>query len=391
MAQRLINNEIDKRVNVKVSRTIKKVSDGVHGIMYFGADNDYPVVMEKLINGSVTAKPCANAYAKHLIGGGFANKDINKVVIGKDQKGRNISLYKLLRQVARSIAYHQGAYIHVNLTMDGRVQNAHLKPFKDCRFASTDDKKYSAKILVYDNWAKDPDVGKYDKKNIGVYNVFNANGNAVAEQIRHAGGIEKFKGQIYTLFLDDAYFYPLSTFDECYLDCDTEAHLSLFKNRLCRNGFFKKTVMRIQESLDDERKRELADKAREALGVDGDGFFIIEDQMDENGGFSENSGFRIDQLDSAIDDDKFSTWPVELANNIRKAAKGMPAVLIDYEQNKLGVTSGESLKFAVSYYNAVTAPDRDDISEAFAEIFTNSTNEVLRNNTDWQITPLILI
>jgi len=389
--QKLINSEIDSRVVIRPSKTIKRVDDGVNGIMFFGENNDYPQMMEKIINGSVTAKACSNVYSKFLAGAGF-EAPINEIVVGKDVRGKEITIQKLLRFVTSSISKHSGAYIQCNYTREGKIANVHVKPFKNCRFALTDDVNYTAKILIYDNWAKDKENGKkYDPKLIKDFNVFNPNLQVIQSQIKKAGDLKKYKGQIYFLFTDDEFLYPLSMFDESYLDCDTEAQLGLFRNRQTRNGFFKKTILRIQESLSEGKKKELADSARRSLGVDGDGLWIIEDELNENGEFSDRQGFAFDQLDSALDDDKFREWDPKIANNIRKSAKGMPAILIDYEENKLSTPSAEAMVQATNYFNAITKDDRKEISEAFKEIFTNFINPTLAENTNWNIKPLAMV
>jgi len=391
MSQRLVNKEIDDRVHIVPNKTIKKdTSNGINGLMLFGINNDYPQVMEKLINGSVTAKAASRVYAKFLTGDGFENEVINDIVVGRDARGKSITVRKLLRAVATSISKFQGAFIHCNFNRDGAIVDVHTKPFKNCRYALADDVGYSAKILVYDNWQKDRNL-RFDKALIKDFNVFNAERNVFLSQVKAAEGIEKYKGQIYPLFTDDEYFYPLSTFDEAYLDCDTEAQLALFRNRQTRNGFFKKTILRIQESLDEEAKKELAADARRSLGVDGDGLWIIEDEVNKNGEFSSTQGFAVDQLDSNLDDDKFKDWSPEIANNIRKSAKGIPAVLIDYEENKLGTTSGEAIIQATNYYNAILSDERDEISSSFQEIFTKFNDPLLANNTNWKIKPLNLL
>ena len=38
-------------------------------------------------------------------------------------------------------------------------------------------------------------------------------------------------------FFDPEYLYPLSMIDSVYLDCDTEAQISIFRNTEIRNGF----------------------------------------------------------------------------------------------------------------------------------------------------------
>lgn len=391
--KQLVSKEVDKRVDITLDKTIKRVNEGsVNGLVKFGENNDYPQLMEKLIYGSVTAKASANIYAKFLIGQGFENEQINDIKIGLDSRGKQITVKSLLSQVAISVSKNNGFYIHCNLTLDRKIKNVHLKAFKNCRFAKPDDTGYSSQIAYYDNWEKEiKETGaKYDKRKIKFFNVFNLDEKVFNSQIQNVKGIENYKGQIYFQFFDDEYFYPLSNYDEVYLDCDTEAQIALYKNRELRNGFFKKTVLRIQESLGDGYKESLAESARQSLGAGGDGLWIIEDQLNEDNEPGSESAFKIDQIDSNIDDELFDNWEKGLANNIRKAAKGVPATLLDVEESKLGTTSGEAYAQAVNVFNTITNDDRDLISKSFKEMFSNFDNEVLRNNTNWKIKPLNL-
>jgi hypothetical protein len=390
--QRLINEEIDKRVVIKLNKNIKATDEGVNGMMTFGDNNDYPQMMEKIINGSVTAKTSANVYAKFLTGEGFENEKINNIVVGTDSKGKDITILSLLREFTMSLSRNNGAYIHCNYMLDGfKIVNVHLKPFKYCRFSKPDDEEYSAKILVYNNWEKDKSKSKYNVKDIKNFNVFNSRENVITDQIQKAGGIENYKGQIYFLFLDNEYFYPLSNYDEVYLDCDTEAQLALYKNRQTRNSFFKKTVMRIQPRRTEEETEELARDIRNLLGVDGDGLVILEDEPDDSGEYDDRKGFAVDQLESDVQDDLFKEWPKQLANNIRKAAKNIPSLLIEIEDAIFSNQSGESIIQATNFYNAITRDDRASVEQAFKEIFSNFNDETLRNNKNWKIKELSLI
>ena len=59
--QRLASSEVNKRVIITVDNSI--TSDGVNGVMKFGEDNNYPQLMEKLINSSITAKAVSSMYS----------------------------------------------------------------------------------------------------------------------------------------------------------------------------------------------------------------------------------------------------------------------------------------------------------------------------------------
>ena len=156
-------------------------------------------------------------------------------------------------------------------------------------------------------------------------------------------------------------------------------------------NFFDKIVFRVAPGGTDEEQEELSSDIKKFIGSDAETVLVLEDDLDETGEVKENGSFRIDKIESNVNDKLFEKWEKSLANNIRKAAKGVPAILIDYEQSNLGNTSGESVRAAVEYYNAITLDDRKAISKSFAEFFKNFNIPELANNTNWTIKPLELI
>lgn len=388
---RLLNIEIDDRVKVKLDKSIKV--DDLNGIMKFGENNDYPYIIEKLINGSITAKASANTYSKFLVGNGFA-PEINSIIIGKDERNKPVTVLGLLRKVCDQISNHYGVFIHCNQNLQRKNVNLSIIPVKYCRFAKLDDTGYTSKIAVCNNWdeKKTP-----DPKALKSYNVYNVNEQAFNAQIKALPGntleekVKNFKGQVYFMFLDNQYLYPLSPFDACYLDMDTENQISIFKNNMTRNGMLKKTVLRVAAPNSDEERSSLKREIKNWLGSDGSSTITLEDEIDPATGEIKKSGaFAIDSIDSNIDDKLFENWQKQLANNIRKSMKALPAVLIDYEESKLGTTSGEAIIQATNFYNAITKDDRTTISEMFKELLTNFDDPTLANNTNWEITPLNL-
>lgn len=386
---KLALKDVDKRISVKLDKSIK--SSGVNGYMKFGTNNDYPQIIERLVNSSITAKSVSNIYSKFLSGSGFETEKLNMLVVGKDSKGKNITLLSLLRQVADSISVNNGSYIHVNVNLNGEVVDCRPVPFKNCRFASEDDTGYTAKIGVYDNWDKDSDRGKFNKSSIRWYNNFNVDKKTLALQVIKAGGVDKYKGQIYFSFLDNQYLYPLSPFDSVALDCDTEYQVSIFKNNTTRNGMTKKTIVRMVEPSNKTDEDNLIEQVKSWQGVDGDNMLMLYDEIDpETGELKRSGAFAIDSVESNIEDKLFDGWNKDLANNIRKAVKALPAILIDYEENKLGSLSGEGIIQATNFYNSMTQDDRALISEMFREIFTKFADKEIASNSNWNIKPISL-
>jgi len=387
---RLVRQEIDKSVVVKLDRSIRAEGDNVKGIMKFGEKNDYPQIIEQLINNSSTAKAIARIYSKFLVGQGFENEELNKIFVGKDYQGKEITLRNLLSQISMSIAYFNGFYLHCNINILGQIGTVKLVPFKYCRFAKIDDTGYTAKIGVYNNWERDKNK-QYNINKIAWYPIFNRDKKIILSQIRAARGIKNYPGQIYFHFFDNTYLYPLSMFDPVYMDIDTEYQIQLFKNRTIRNGLLDKTVFRVQSPSNDLERQELKEGIERFLGADGDSVLVLEDEIDAQTGEIRSSGaFRVDQIKSNINDKLFETWEKTISNNIRKAASSIPAILIDYEESKLGTTSGEAIIQATNFYNSITKDNRNQISEIFQEIFVNSSNEILSSNKNWRIKPLNL-
>lgn len=389
---RLVKTEIDRSLIVKLDRSILSSKDKVNGFMRFGSNNDYPQVIERLINNSVTAKAAARIYAKFLTGDGFNNSVINSVVIGKDHRGKDITVRNLLSQIAISLSKHFGFYIHCNINLEGIIGNVKFVPFKYCRFAKIDEQGYTAKIGVYDNWDKDYQQGKnFNINNIVWFNIYNLDPKVIASQMKANGGKDKFKGQVFFHFFDNEYLYPLSPFDPVYMDTDTEYQIQLFKNRTIRNGLLDKTIFRVASPSNDEERAELKKSIESFIGPDGPSVLTLEDDIDPQTGEIKSSGaFKADSIKSNINDKLFENWEKNLANNIRKSMAAIPDILIDYEESKLGTTSGEAIIQATNFYNAITQDDRAQIEEVFKEIFSNFNNDILKQNQDWQIKPLNL-
>ena len=120
------------------------------------------------------------------------------------------------------------------------------------------------------------------------------------------------------------------------------------------------------------------------MGPDGDKSLLMQAELDDEGKVNKDA-FIVEKLENNINADLFLQASKDCANSIRKAAKAMPAVLIDYEMGQLSSGSGEQLAQAVNFYNAVTQSSRNFLAEAMKDIFSNSVNETLANNKDWSL------
>ncbi|KKM97931.1 hypothetical protein LCGC14_1163100 [marine sediment metagenome] len=359
------------------------------GIESYDLDNNYPSRMERLINGSVTAKSSAGMLSRFLIGDGFKDEALNKVEVGRDRYERPITAYKLLRQIAHSISYYAGFYVRAQFDANINVTKLVHEDFRYCRFGKKDTQDYSGLIVVYNNWDK-AKGNKIEKRDLLRVHVWNMNESVIKSQVDKAGGFSKYNGQIFFGFEDEYYLYPLSPVDPVHYDADTERQISMFKNGEVRRGFFLKEIIHHNRF---ETQKDADDFKKKMLQFQGGGhqasFMVLEGTFDEKGVLKEGENIKIEKIDQNIDDKIFETYEKSTVNNIRKAYNAIPQILVDYEDSKLGTTSGEALFQASAFYNQMTKELRRFISESFVEMFSRWKDEELRGQ-EWIIEPAIL-
>ena len=361
----------------------------LEGIEKYDIDNAYPTRMERLINGSITAKSSARILTRFLIGQGFTDPLLNKIEVAKDRYQRPITAYKLLRQIALSTAYYSGYYVRAQFDANHNVTGLLHEDFKNCRFGLKDSDNYSGKVVIYDNWDRSKGT-KMNKKQFITVDVWNMNKKVIESQIAKSKGIEKYRGQMFFLFMDEYYIYPLAPIDPVMFDADTENQISKFKNGELRRGFFMKKMIHHNRFDSQPQAEDFKDKLLEFQGGGHEfSFMLLEGTFNDDGTLKDSENIKIENVEQNINDKIFETYEKSCINNIRKAYNAIPQILIDYEDGKLGTTSGEALRQAAEFYNQMTVEFRDVITESFVEMFSNWTDPALRTKT-WEILPLVL-
>jgi hypothetical protein len=403
---KILSLKVSDRIKVEVSHLMSNVE----GIMTFGETNDNPQLMERLISGSPTGVASSSMLSRFIAGKGF-EAPINDIIIGKDEKGKDITVLRLLRSVARSVARFNGYYLHTMYQIENKdsdnpkiepvITKIRNVPFKKARFCISDDNNYSPFIFLYDNWDEDYSEFKYkfgynyysqtytDKKNVVHpvrYNIFNPNADVLISQV-NAGN---FRGQIFHDYFNDEYFYPLSIFDSVAYDLDTEAQISKYRNNELRNGLTEKTFIGLSRPSNETEEKEIIEDWENQQGADGDKVAVYWRDKKEDGEFED--GIKVDTINSNIDSEMFANWEDKIASKIRMCAENIPSVLItDADNNsKLGTTSGEAFKLAVHIYNANTEEKRSNVAKSLAQVLKLFNDSRLQNNENWNIEPLNL-
>ena len=378
MKRKLGIAEVEKREQV--------IAVKVDGIMKNGEDNAYPTRMERIRSASITASAASNMMARFLIGDGFVNPDLNTIVVGNDGY-RDITAYKLLSQIAKSISRQNGVFVRAGFNGLGQVAGLKHVDYSYCRFSVIDDLNKSGKVVIYDNWDKSKSriIKKSDYVKVDVWNPTK---EVIQNQIKVAGSIEKYKGQMFYEMFDDDYIYPLAPLDPVQFDADSEDQVAKFKNGELRRGFFLKYILTHTEFESQEEAEDFLEKVQGFMGGDHtNSVFITEGTFNDDGTINKTENINIEKLEQNINDKLFEAYEKSWANNIRKAYDAIPQILIDYEVSQLGSTSGEAIVQAANFYNMQTEQKRTVIENIFKTLFANWVDAKYRN-IDWTIKAL---
>lgn len=355
------------------------------GIIRNGEDNIYPTRIERVVNCSVTAKSAASMYGKFIMGAGFI-VDMEKFIIGKT-KNRKLTPNKLLQAIANELKNHLACFIHVNYNANFKISSVAVIPYGYCRFGEEDNENYSGKIIVYNNWDKRYSQ-KFERTKFKAFDTFNTNPEVIKYQVDAAGGFANYLGQVYYLSLDNSSTYPLAPIDVAIEDAESEYNFGVFRNSTIKKGFFISTILRHSPFDSEKDKEKFKDKIENFQGAENaEKILMLEDEFTSD---NKDGNLRIDKLDVNYNNKIFDNWTSTVSNNIRKCYKNIPVALIDYEQGKLGNTSGDSFLAAQKFYNSMTAEERMSVSIALAEIFSNY-KENINATGDWSIKELELI
>ncbi len=360
--------QIERRIFVRPNQTF--------GILNYDMDNAYPQRMLELVGASPTAKDCWNKRAKFIAGNGFEAPELGRQVI--NQKG--LTLAKLLKAVATDKALFTGFGIHVNYTAGFKIASVNYIKFEDIRIGDTDCPDTADKFAIYSDW------GRKTWKNIMRSKItfldrYNPDEQAIKDQVLAAGGWENYKGQLY-YFNPEVDDYPLIEADSVWEDFETEAGIKIFNNREVTTGFLPSTMLFMQS------RREEADNSRPDSDEPHYGNSPSQLEKDLGSFQGAKSAQKIIVIEYEDESSKPEFQPYSIQNNDKlfeateksveaRIIKGfsIPKELINAEKSS-GLSNGGEKKQAICEFNDNTAPDRLELSETFAEIFSHFYTDI---------------
>jgi len=371
--------QIERRILVRPNQTF--------GILNYDLDNAYPQRMLELVASSPTAKDCWNKRTKFIGGMGFEQADLGKVVINS----KGLTLAKLLKAVAADKALFTGFGMHVNYNAAYKVASVNYVKFEDIRMGDTDSRETSDKYALYSDWGRKTWKNIMRSK-ITFLDKYNPDPAAIKQQVTAAGGWDKYKGQLF-YFNPEVDDYPLIEADSVWEDFETEAGIKIFNNREVTTGFLPSTMLFMQS------RREEADNSRP--DSDEQHYCNVPSQLERDLGTFQGakSAQKIIVIEYEDENSKPQFQPYSIQNNDKlfesteksveaRIIKGfsIPKELINAEKSS-SLSNGGEKKQAIREFNDNTAPDRQELSETFAEIFGNFCTNI-NPSGNWNIVPV---
>ena len=343
-----------------------------------GADNLYPERIDRLINNSVTAKMASEMMVQYVLGKGFGEADNFK--INDSQK-----LIDFAIDLADSLVRQRGIAIHFDYNLNFEPINPKVLDFTKVRLGLKDSKQYNGKILFKNDWSN-------NKEDAVVFDVFNKSDKIVQAQIKKAGTIEKYKGQVMYINLDSRYYYPLSRIDAVINDCDSESQAAIYKNMILRKGFFGKQIIMTPPLISNDepemvlndlgelvRNREFARRQAEAdevkktiesfIGSENAGGALMIESPDFINGI--DTIFKIQTINSEVNDKMFEYTENSVSKNILMAFNNLPIALVKSPDSAMFGNSGTSLLEAKKMYWENTSKERNKLETIINDIVQN--------------------
>ena len=371
--------QIERRILVRPNQTF--------GILNYDMDNAYPQRMLELVAGSPTAKDCWNKRTKFIAGNGFEQPDLGKQIINTN----GLTLAKLLKAIATDKSLFTGFGIHINYNANFKIASVNYIKFEDIRMGDTDCPDTTGKFAIYSDWGRKTWKNIMRNK-ITFLDAYDPNPEVIKQQVIDASGWENYKGQL--LYCNpEINDYPLIEADSVWEDFETEAGIKIFNNREVSTGFLPSTMLFMQS------RREEADNTRP--DSDEQHYYNTPSQLEQDLGAFQGtkSSQKIIVIEYEDENSKPEFQPYSIQNNDKlfesteksveaRIIKGfsIPKELINSEKTS-GLSNGSEKKEAIKEFNDSTEADRLELSETFADIFSQFYTNI-NPSGNWNIIPI---
>lgn len=298
---------------------------------------------------------------KFIVGNGFKDETFWKTCINSK---KDLTVDQLLKLIVTDYAKYGGFAINVNYNAMFEASEWNHIPFEQVRLGRKDDLDNIGKYFIYD-WSSNK---KYDKKKVQLIDKYNPNPEIISYQMKSAGGIDKFKGQLF-YFSSSINSYPLSPADAVIESIVTD---SLIKNGMKRgvtNNFTASHVFEYPYEFETEEEREeIVEGLKTFMGSDNLGKCLVLENPNLNDDSGKNQALKITKIDQQNNLDKMYEFTSRFVKDSIIECFGIPPVLLGVAvAGKLG--NADEVRDGFKFYNAHTSSDRKVFEETFLKLF----------------------
>lgn len=345
----------------------------------WGADNAFPSLIEALVGMSVTAKNCSERVAKAIYGGSFG--EAGKAIV--NSKGQTLN--EVLRVAARWYSKQNNCFLHIGYDANFEIKSISAIPVPDCRIGKSDDKGYSGKVIVYNNW--DRSIRKQIRNSeFTAYDRYNPNKAVIEGQIRMSASedgktknespiediISQYNGQILHIKKDDVYIYALPELSPVLSEALLESNSQIFRSRGAQKGFLNTKLMTVAPFKDKEARKEFKKDLNDLRGAEGSNDVLLLETAQNSDDVKKQ--FSVDDLSGAYNDKLFEYSDKQAERNICKAYT-VPLMLVSQTDNSLFGSSGEMLREAKVQLWENREEERSQFEEVFNDLKSNFQKE----------------
>lgn len=343
----------------QVSNTILDVKkDKRNECFNWGKDNAFPSLVEALVGMSVTAKTCVDRVTKAIYGGSFG--EAGKVVV--NSKGQTLN--EVLRIASREYAKHNNCFLQVGFDGNLAYKSIVVVPVVEARVGKDDDKGYSGKFIIYNNWDKSRG-SKIMSSGFMLIDRFNKRKKVVEGQIGKAGTIEKYNGQLIHIKKDNSFVYSLTDLNPVLHEALLEGNSQIFRSRGALKGFLNTKLLTTQPFKSGEEFRAFKSQLNGVRGAENSSEVVILEATQQMDDLSKQ--IQLDDLSSPYDDKLFEYSEKQAEKNICKAYS-VPLILVDTTDSNSFGDSGGKLKEAKLQLWESREEDRNQLEEVFVDI-----------------------
>ncbi len=378
-------NSIDYAYNV-TRLPIRR--SGISGIYYYGADNNYPYKVIELSKRSSSLSTAIKTQAKFIKGLAFEGATSNDVKKGNAVKlnRSGMTAYHLLNHFAYAKSTINVA-IHVNYNALGEAVEFNPISYDFVRLKAKEQGELFNRYIITNFWHLEEQLNHYnfnnytdttsfekwvnDKKlnynliSLCVYE-YNPDPYIVREQIKMAGGIDKYSGQIYYV-KDTTDIYQTAIFDEVLDDAQFEAEAKLWTLSSVQNSFSLSGIFKYYSNMEgNEEFKNVKAKMRNTTGSINAGRILTVPYLPGDNGIPNNI---FEPITLQNIDKLFTVQKEEAKQNINECFN-IPKALIG--KDTTGNFATQDVQDQFSFYNAVTEQYRQNVEIDLTTLLSNS-------------------